>query len=259
MRSRDGIDRLQRDDALRDQRQGRAGRDLAFRRDRHLRPRTAASASVTSCRTARLLTIKPDQQVKAGTVLANWDPLTRPIITEFAGKAKFENVEEGVTVAKQVDEVTGLSTLVVIDPKRRGVAKVVRPQVKLLDRGRQRSEDPRHRPLGDDRLPGRLAGADPRRPGPGAGRGAGADSGRRPEDARHHRRSAAGGRAVRGAHAEGQGHAGRDDRHGVVRQGDQGQGAAADHRPGRQGLRGTGAEGKEHPGARGPGGQQGRV
>ena len=80
-----------------------------------------------------LLSIKPDQQLKAGTVLANWDPLTRPIITEFAGKAKFENVEEGVTVAKQVDEVTGLSTLVVIDPKRRGATKVVRPQVKLLD------------------------------------------------------------------------------------------------------------------------------
>jgi DNA-directed RNA polymerase subunit beta' len=79
------------------------------------------------------LNIKPDQQIKAGTVLANWDPLTRPIITEFAGKARFENVEEGVTVAKQVDEVTGLSTLVVIDPKRRGAAKVVRPQVKLLD------------------------------------------------------------------------------------------------------------------------------
>ena len=79
------------------------------------------------------LAVKADQQVKAGTVLANWDPLTRPIITEFAGKVKFENVEEGLTVARQVDEVTGLSTLVVIDPKRRGSAKVVRPQVKLID------------------------------------------------------------------------------------------------------------------------------
>ncbi len=79
------------------------------------------------------LNIRSDQSLKAGTVLANWDPLTRPIITEFAGKAKFENVEEGVTVAKQLDEVTGLSTLVVIDPKRRGAAKVIRPQVKLLD------------------------------------------------------------------------------------------------------------------------------
>jgi len=80
-----------------------------------------------------VLTIKPDQQIKAGAILANWDPLTRPIITEFAGTVKFENVEEGLTVARQVDEVTGLSTLVVIDPKRRGSAKVVRPQVKLID------------------------------------------------------------------------------------------------------------------------------
>jgi len=79
------------------------------------------------------LTVKADQQIKAGHVLANWDPLTRPIITEFAGKTQFENVEEGLTVAKQVDDVTGLSTLVVIDPKRRGAAKVVRPQVKLID------------------------------------------------------------------------------------------------------------------------------
>jgi DNA-directed RNA polymerase subunit beta' len=80
-----------------------------------------------------VLAVKPDQTIKAGVILANWDPLTRPIITEYAGQAKFENVEEGLTVAKQVDEVTGLSTLVVIDPKRRGSAKVVRPQVKLID------------------------------------------------------------------------------------------------------------------------------
>lgn len=79
------------------------------------------------------LAVKADQQIKAGVILANWDPLTRPIITEFAGTVKFENVEEGLTVAKQVDEVTGLSTLVVIDPKRRGAAKVIRPQVKLID------------------------------------------------------------------------------------------------------------------------------
>jgi DNA-directed RNA polymerase subunit beta' len=73
--------------------------------------------------------------IKAGTQLAQWDPLTRPIITEWGGTVKFENVEEGVTVAKQIDDVTGLSTLVVIDVKRRGsqAAKSVRPQVKLLD------------------------------------------------------------------------------------------------------------------------------
>jgi len=80
-----------------------------------------------------ILAVKADQTIKAGTILANWDPLTRPIITEFAGKAQFENVEEGVTVARQVDDVTGLSTLVVIDPKRRGATKVIRPGVKLID------------------------------------------------------------------------------------------------------------------------------
>jgi DNA-directed RNA polymerase subunit beta' len=72
--------------------------------------------------------------VKPGMALASWDPLTRPIITEYAGTVKFENVEEGVTVAKQIDEVTGLSTLVVIDAKRRGAAsKGLRPQVKLTN------------------------------------------------------------------------------------------------------------------------------
>jgi DNA-directed RNA polymerase subunit beta' len=80
------------------------------------------------------LTINDGKTVKAGQALATWDPHTRPIITEYAGRVKFENVEEGVTVAKQVDEVTGLSSLVVIDPKQRaGSTKGLRPQVKLLD------------------------------------------------------------------------------------------------------------------------------
>ncbi|MGZ8256254.1 MAG: DNA-directed RNA polymerase subunit beta' [Gallionella sp.] len=83
-----------------------------------------------------MLTVKLDGTVKAGAVLATWDPHTRPIITEYAGVISFHNVEEGNTVAKQVDEVTGLSTLVVIDPKQRGGAAsktVVRPMVRLAD------------------------------------------------------------------------------------------------------------------------------
>jgi DNA-directed RNA polymerase subunit beta' len=81
------------------------------------------------------LLARDGEAVKAGHVLATWDPHTRPIITEYAGRIKFENVEEGATVAKQIDEVTGLSTLVVVDPKRRvgAQAKGLRPQVKLLD------------------------------------------------------------------------------------------------------------------------------
>ncbi|MDO8264267.1 MAG: DNA-directed RNA polymerase subunit beta' [Gallionella sp.] len=78
------------------------------------------------------LAVKQDNTVRAGVVLATWDPHTRPIITEYAGKVSFQNVEEGVTVAKQIDEVTGLSTLVVIDPKRSTAqSKGVRPMVRL--------------------------------------------------------------------------------------------------------------------------------
>ncbi|HZZ91801.1 MAG TPA: DNA-directed RNA polymerase subunit beta', partial [Usitatibacter sp.] len=83
------------------------------------------------------LTVAEGSKVKAGQPLSNWDPLTRPIITEYAGETRFENVEEGVTVAKQIDETTGLSSLVVIDPKRRGTSatKGLRPAVKLVGAG----------------------------------------------------------------------------------------------------------------------------
>ncbi|WP_370262757.1 DNA-directed RNA polymerase subunit beta' [Limnobacter sp.] len=80
------------------------------------------------------LSVLDGNQVKAGALIATWDPLTRPIVTEYAGKIRFENIEEGVTVAKQIDDVTGLSTLVVIDAKRRtSGGKGERPQVKLID------------------------------------------------------------------------------------------------------------------------------
>ncbi|WP_153133085.1 DNA-directed RNA polymerase subunit beta' [Dechloromonas hortensis] len=86
-----------------------------------------------------MLSVDDGKVVKAGAKLATWDPHTRPIVTEYAGTVRFENVEEGVTVAKQVDDVTGLSTLVVIDHKRGGKAatKGVRPVVKLLDESGQ--------------------------------------------------------------------------------------------------------------------------
>ena len=81
------------------------------------------------------LQVADGQQIKAGTKLAVWDPHTRPIVAEYEGTVKFENVEEGVTVVKQVDEYTGLSTLVVIDPKRgaKSQSKGLRPQVRLFD------------------------------------------------------------------------------------------------------------------------------
>ncbi|MBL79258.1 MAG: DNA-directed RNA polymerase subunit beta' [Nitrosomonadaceae bacterium] len=95
------------------------------------------------------LLVRNGAAVKAGQVMASWDPHTRPIITEYAGKVRFENVEEGLTVAKQIDDVTGLSSMVVTDPKRRGVsqAKGLRPLVKLLD---EKGEEVKH--SGDDKL-----------------------------------------------------------------------------------------------------------
>jgi len=82
-----------------------------------------------------LLSVADGDAVRAGKTLANWDPHHRPIITEYAGTVKFEHVEEGATVAKQIDDVTGLSTLVVIDAKRRTTAasKGQRPSVKLIN------------------------------------------------------------------------------------------------------------------------------
>ena len=89
------------------------------------------------------LLVRPDEHVQAGQQLANWDPMTRPIISEYGGKVKFENLIENVTVMNQVDEVTGLSSLVVIDSKRssattKGKSKasaagILRPVVHLLD------------------------------------------------------------------------------------------------------------------------------
>src|SRR5699024_5069435 len=80
------------------------------------------------------ISVGDGEEVKAGQRIASWDPLTRPIVSEYTGTVRFENIEENVTVARQVDEVTGLSTLVVITPKTRSSGRnVLRPQIKLLN------------------------------------------------------------------------------------------------------------------------------
>ncbi|WP_372871675.1 hypothetical protein [Paenalcaligenes niemegkensis] len=79
------------------------------------------------------ISVGDGEDVKAGQRIASWDPLTRPIVSEYSGTVRFENIDENVTVARQVDEVTGLSTLVVITPKTRGGKITLRPQIKLLN------------------------------------------------------------------------------------------------------------------------------
>ncbi len=80
-----------------------------------------------------ILTVHDGDKVKAGTVVAHWEPHTHPIITEVAGRVAFADLIEGVSVNKQTDEITGLSTYVVLDPTHRGGSKDVRPMLGLVD------------------------------------------------------------------------------------------------------------------------------
>ncbi len=81
-----------------------------------------------------VLSVKSGDVVEAGVVVAKWDPHTHPIIAEAKGTAKFVNMEEGITVRTQADELTGLSTMEVIDPKERPAAgKDIRPAIQLID------------------------------------------------------------------------------------------------------------------------------
>jgi DNA-directed RNA polymerase subunit beta' len=85
-----------------------------------------------------MITVNDGDEVKPGQRMAKWDPHTHPIITELAGRVKFEDFEEGITVNRETDEITGMATLVITEPKTRGAAgKDLRPLVKLVD-GRNR-------------------------------------------------------------------------------------------------------------------------
>ncbi|GMQ96764.1 MAG: DNA-directed RNA polymerase subunit beta' [Gammaproteobacteria bacterium] len=81
-----------------------------------------------------VLSIADNSDVTAGQIVANWDPHTHPVITEVDGRVKFSDFLEGVTVARQTDEITGLSSMAVTDPKQRGTAgRDLRPMMKLVD------------------------------------------------------------------------------------------------------------------------------
>jgi DNA-directed RNA polymerase subunit beta' len=80
------------------------------------------------------ITVDDGDQVKQGQIVANWDPHTHPVVTEVAGKLKFQDFVDGITVAEQIDEFTGLTSIVVLDPKSRGGAgKDLRPVARLVD------------------------------------------------------------------------------------------------------------------------------
>jgi DNA-directed RNA polymerase subunit beta' len=80
------------------------------------------------------ITVNDADIVAAGQAVANWDPHTHPVVTEVAGMIKFSDFVDGITVTSQVDDVTGLTSTVVLDPKQRGSGgKDLRPVVRLTN------------------------------------------------------------------------------------------------------------------------------
>jgi DNA-directed RNA polymerase subunit beta' len=80
------------------------------------------------------ITVNDADIVVAGQAVANWDPHTHPVVTEVAGMIKFSDFVDGITVTSQVDDVTGLTSTVVLDPKQRGSGgKDLRPVVRLTN------------------------------------------------------------------------------------------------------------------------------
>jgi DNA-directed RNA polymerase subunit beta' len=80
------------------------------------------------------INVNDGSPVEPGQIVATWDPHTHPVVTEVAGLIKFQDFIDGVTVQSQVDEVTGLSSTVVMDPKQRSSSgKDLRPVVRLIN------------------------------------------------------------------------------------------------------------------------------
>jgi DNA-directed RNA polymerase subunit beta' len=86
-----------------------------------------------------VITVNEGDAVQPGQVIATWDPHTHPVVTEVAGLIRFQDFIDGITVSSQVDEITGLSSTVVMDPKQRGAGgKDLRPVIKLVNaRGKE--------------------------------------------------------------------------------------------------------------------------
>ena len=81
-----------------------------------------------------LITVKDGSSVNSGDKIASWDPHTHPIVSEVAGKVLFSGMEEGLSVRQQTDDMTGLTSISVIDANDRNAAgKELKPMISLTD------------------------------------------------------------------------------------------------------------------------------
>ena len=184
------------------------------------------------------LKVKDGQKVEQGQVLVEWDPYTFSILTEDPGVAKFKDIIDGVTVHEEVDEVTGLSRFIIVDSPD----EKKQPTIEIKDKAGQGPAEVPHAVARPPHGAGRRDGGSRRR--------AGEDPARDHQDQGHHRRSAARGRAVRGAQAQGSGGHLRDRRHRQGRRRRQGP-AQDDHRARRRhraaGVRAAARRARQRP------------
>ena len=81
-----------------------------------------------------IISVRDGDQVEGGAIVAKWDPHTHPIVSEVAGKATFSGMEDGLSMRRQTDEMTGLSSIEILDPAERPAAgKDLKPAVTLVD------------------------------------------------------------------------------------------------------------------------------
>lgn len=81
-----------------------------------------------------VVAVKAGAEVKAGEVIVRWDPHTHPIVSEVAGTIQFIGMDEGSTINRKVDDLTGVSTTEVIpQAQRNATGKEIRPLIKLVD------------------------------------------------------------------------------------------------------------------------------
>jgi DNA-directed RNA polymerase subunit beta' len=81
-----------------------------------------------------VITAKEGDVVNGGAIIAKWDPHTHPIVTEMAGKVILSGMEDGLSIRRQQDAITGLTSIEVLDPAERPSAgKDLRPAVSLVD------------------------------------------------------------------------------------------------------------------------------
>ena len=88
------------------------------------------------------INFKTGSKIKQGDILAKWDPLTRPIVAEVGGKAKFVDIDDGITARLKTDELTGLSNIEIIDitERSKGEAQEKKPAVHIVDsRGKEKN------------------------------------------------------------------------------------------------------------------------